>query len=152
MKVVTGIRNQAHRGARLVVGDVSLLMTVAVIQVCIVSALRVMSLPALRTQAARFRKLAKLVMSGSEERLPWALEITGHRLGCFSTCLVRALAAEFVLGSLGYSTRLTIGVRRRPQGVLEGHAWLECHGRIVIGSIAGTPNDYVPFAHWTNIR
>ncbi|HYG98831.1 MAG TPA: lasso peptide biosynthesis B2 protein [Terriglobales bacterium] len=48
------------------------------------------------------------------------------------TCLVRALVAESLLRRNGHDAILQIGLARRGAG-LDGHAWVECNGKAVIG-------------------
>jgi hypothetical protein len=48
-------------------------------------------------------------------------------------CLVRALAARWMLAALGHPSELRIGVAKAPGGKFSAHAWLESEGEIVIG-------------------
>lgn len=50
-----------------------------------------------------------------------------------STCLVRALAAQVLLGRSGLPATVRYGVGRKADGPFCAHAWLECAGRVVIG-------------------
>jgi hypothetical protein len=52
-------------------------------------------------------------------------------------CLPRSLAAQVLLAHYGYPTQLWIGATRSPAGELFAHAWLERHGRVVIGAVEG---------------
>ena len=105
-----------------------------------------MPLPALRTRAGRFHRLAQFLVRGADERIIWAIEATGRRLGRLSTCLLRALVAEVVLDPKGGSICLTIGVRRTAD-TFEAHAWLARNGRILIG---GPADEYAPLVNWTS--
>lgn len=49
-----------------------------------------------------------------------------------ATCLVQAVAAQWLITRSGASAGLRIGVARGTQGV-EAHAWLESDGRVVLG-------------------
>ena len=49
------------------------------------------------------------------------------------TCLVQALALQVLLEREGFPASLCIGVARGQRGQLEGHAWVESQGRILIG-------------------
>lgn len=49
-----------------------------------------------------------------------------------ATCLVQALAAEWLLARAGYRTTVRFGVARRGAGI-EAHAWLEYDGRVLLG-------------------
>jgi hypothetical protein len=137
------------RGAALTATDWQLLIAAALAQVAAAAALRVMPLASLRARAARFRRLAQAAMRGSEDRVIWAIQVTGRRLAGLSTCLVRALVADLVLGSPGRPVCLTIGLRRAPDGSLEGHAWVGCEGRVLIGATSDT---YVPLVGWDSHR
>ena len=131
---------------RLTLSDWWLLVAVAVAQVVAAAALRAMPLPVLRTRAGRFRPLAQRLVTGSDERIIWAIEATGRRLGRVSTCLLRALVAELLLDPRGGTICLTIGVRRTAD-TLEAHAWLARNGRVLIGAPADA---YAPLVNWTS--
>lgn len=49
------------------------------------------------------------------------------------TCLVQALATQRLMIRRGISTHLFIGLTRSNAGVLEGHAWVQSEGQIVMG-------------------
>jgi hypothetical protein len=71
-------------------------------------------------------------------RVPWAVRAAARRLPFTTTCLVQALAAAAMLQRRGHACSLRFGVRRggRAGDALDGHAWLEYQGAIVIGAIA----------------
>lgn len=50
-----------------------------------------------------------------------------------ATCLTQALAARLLLARRGYPARLCVGFGRPIGGDLEGHAWVESDGRVVLG-------------------
>lgn len=50
-----------------------------------------------------------------------------------STCLARALAAEWLLRGGGHDALLTIGVARGQGASLDAHAWVESGGVVVAG-------------------
>ena len=50
----------------------------------------------------------------------------------YATCLTQALAARKLLEQYGQNAELKIGVTKS-NGDFEAHAWLEIHGRIVLG-------------------
>ena len=137
------------RRAELTWADWRLLVAAGFAQAVTAAALRAMPVQALRTRASRVRRIARSVMNGSEERVVGALEASGRRLDAFSTCLVRALVAELLLGSPQQPTRLTIGVRRGVDGrTIESHAWVARDGRLVIGA----PSEgYVPLVEWSSL-
>jgi hypothetical protein len=115
---------------------------VAQIATCV--ALRVMPLPAVRRRAAQLQPLARVAAHASDERVIWATDATGRRLGRFSSCLIRALVAELMIGTAS-GLRFSIGVRRTDAGALEAHAWLARGDRVLIGA---TPDDYAPLVEW----
>lgn len=55
--------------------------------------------------------------------------------GC--TCLIKALAAQYLLREQGYDSQLQIGVLKDQQQSLKAHAWLEMDGKVVIGENGG---------------
>ena len=65
----------------------------------------------------------------------------------FVTCLIAALAADTMLRRRGYPVTFHIGVRRgvRPWAALEAHAWVECHGAVIVGQLDDL-DDYVVLA------
>jgi len=129
----------------LTAADWRLLVAVAVAQAVAAAALRAMPLRAFRAGASRFRRPTQLFLRGSDERIAWAIEATGRRLGRLSTCLIRALVAELALDSNGGSVCLTIGIKRTEAGTLEAHAWLAREDRVLVGA---TSDEYVPLVIW----
>jgi hypothetical protein len=134
-----------HGWRRLTLTDWRLLGAVAVAQVIVAAVLRTMPLPALRAGGRRVRRLTRVLVGGSDERIVWAIEATGRRLGRLSSCLVRALVAEVVLDPSRGPVSLTIGVRRT-SGMLEAHAWLTRQDCVIIGA---TSDQYMPIVNWT---
>ena len=63
-----------------------------------------------------------------------------------STCLTRALAVAFLLDRRKYPANLRIGFARTPGHGLQGHAWVESEGRIVIGE--GDLSGYTALPLW----
>lgn len=129
--------------------DWRLLGGAAFMQLLTACALRTMSLPTLRVVFARVRPLATLVLHGPEERVIWALEATGRRLGGVSTCLVRAIIVDTLLSTPERPLRLTIGVTRAPVGDLRAHAWVDDRDRILIGG--STAQEYAPMLAWESV-
>jgi hypothetical protein len=107
---------------------------------------RIASLPTVRAMGARLRPLMRVMLSASDERVIWAVEATGRRLGGISTCLVRAIVVESRLAAPGRPLRLTIGVKLDAAGDLEAHAWVLDRQRILIGGPADP--GLVPFVAW----
>ncbi len=102
--------------------------------------------------AGRLRRLlARLAPAVPEaaaavERVAWALTIA-RRFVPRGNCLPQALAAEALLAGSGHPVRLRLGVARGAGGRIEGHAWLEHRGRVVVGGNQA-PSVYhtVPFS------
>jgi transglutaminase superfamily protein len=126
-----------------------LLVTVALAQVTVGLALRMMPPAALRSRIARFRSFAQsLVADTSPQDVIRAIEAAGRRLPPISTCLVRAFVAELLLGSPARPLRLTIGVKQTPDGLLESHAWVTDRDSVLIGApCAG----FVPIVEWSTV-
>jgi len=77
-----------------------------------------------------------------ERRILWAAQAATRRLLPERPCLTQALTAHVLLARRGASsTTLQIGVRRRPDGTLDAHAWLDREGTVVIGGNA-SPSTY----------
>jgi hypothetical protein len=132
----------------LTLADWRLLAAVAVAQIGAAAALRAMPLSTVRTGVSRVRRLEQFFVRGSDERIAWAIEAVGRRLGRLSTCLIRALVAELVLNVGDGPVSLTIGVKRTTAGTLEAHAWVTRHDRVLIGA---TADKYIPVATWTRL-
>jgi hypothetical protein len=96
----------------------------------------------------------KLLWGGQSWRLPPFRRLSRHRTSRYSpgqiawavtvassyvpnaSCLVQALAAEFILSRTGHASRLHIGVapdKPRTGRSLDAHAWLECDGQVLLG-------------------
>ena len=105
----------------------------AVTQIAVALSLRLVTLSSLRRTGARMRPLLKIVLPGADDRVVWAIEATGRRLGIASTCLVRALVGEMRLGSTERPVYLVIGVKHTVSGGLFSHAWLRDRERVLIG-------------------
>jgi hypothetical protein len=134
---------------RLPVADRRLLIRMGLIQVLTALALRTIRLSTLRRILAGLQPLAQRLASGSDERVVWAIETSGRWLRGTSTCLVRALIAELLLGSRERSVRVTIGIRRAADGGLQGHAWAERDGCCLVGGL--TSSLYLPMFSWQNL-
>jgi Transglutaminase-like superfamily len=127
--------------------DWRLVIFVAVVQVLTATALRAFSITRVRGAGLRCRALRRLVIDDADDRVIWAIEATGRRMGRSSTCLVRALAAEILLDPSGGPVILTIGVKRTGTGALEAHAWVSRNDRILMG---GRGDEYAPLVSWTS--
>jgi hypothetical protein len=124
-------------------------VAVALAQVIVGLALRMMPPAVLRSRIARFRPFAHVVVGDtSPHDVVRAVEAVGRRLSAISTCLVRAFVAELLLGSHARPLRLTIGVRQTPDGLLHSHAWVTDQGSVLIGA----PCDgFVPIVEWSTL-
>jgi anti-sigma-K factor RskA len=134
------------RHAKLRVRDWWLLVVVAAAQIAVAASLRILPLSAWRSGTGRPNRVARLLVNEPDERLVWAIEATGRRLGRFSTCLVRALVAQLVLNSDDGPVSLTIGVRHNSGGAFEAHAWVTRRDCVLIGA---TGDEYLPIVTWT---
>jgi hypothetical protein len=67
------------------------------------------------------------------DAVAWAVTAVSRRVPGPTTCLSRALTAQAMLARYGCPSRLQVGVTRGQHGEVEGHAWVECEGRILIG-------------------
>lgn len=65
-------------------------------------------------------------------RVASLLNAAGNTLP-YTTCLPRALAGSILFSSLGYQTKLHIGVTRENGSMLEAHAWLTLDGSVIVG-------------------
>lgn len=137
------------RGVSLGASDVRLLIAASFLQLLTAVALRTMPLPILRRRTARLRRLAHIILNGTDERVIWAIEAVGRRLVGMSTCFVRAIVAELALGSPERPLRLTIGVKRAPGGDLRAHAWVAHEDRILVGG--SVADEYVPLVAWDSL-
>lgn len=54
-------------------------------------------------------------------------------LGRWSTCLSRALAAEWLLACAGQPATVCVGISGASPDAFDAHAWLECGGRCLLG-------------------
>jgi hypothetical protein len=115
--------------------DYRLLLWVSLLHLAMAFALRVVSWPTLRRAMPVFRALVIRPLGAvGEVDFLWALEASARRLSPVSSCLVRALVTELVLDSHDDPVRVTVGVRRIAAR-LEGHAWVERGGRVIVGEV-----------------
>lgn len=81
------------------------------------------------------RKLRSVRQEHSAPEIAWAVTAASSYVPK-ATCLVRALAAQFILARAGRPSRLHIGVAPgQPDSgfSLDAHAWLECGGQVLLG-------------------
>ena len=127
--------------------DWPLLAGVSLLQVAIAATLRMVRWSAVRRVVSPLRAIAQPLVGAPEGRVLWAIEASGRRMPGLSTCLVRALVAGILLGSRDHPVRVTIGVRRTPDGMLESHAWVERDGLVIVGELLGRA-PFVPMITW----
>ncbi len=63
-----------------------------------------------------------------------AVEVASRDVPWGSSCLVRAIAVSVLLARQGMETQLRIGVAHETAGQFIAHAWVESHGRILVGN------------------
>ncbi len=68
----------------------------------------------------------------SVDRLAWAVAVAS-RFVPGSTCLVQAMALQYLLRRAGHPALMHIGVNKDQIGKLRAHAWVESRGRVLIG-------------------
>jgi hypothetical protein len=78
----------------------------------------------------------------TREAIARSVMATGNAFPGGRNCLVRALAAEVMLGRYHYPAELKIGVANPETGSFKAHAWLESEGSVVIGDFE--LESYVP--------
>lgn len=66
------------------------------------------------------------------DRVAWAVTMAS-RCVPQATCLTQAIAAQLLLAWRGYPTHLRIGVAKGEGERFRAHAWVESHGRVIIG-------------------
>ncbi|BDD85879.1 lasso peptide biosynthesis B2 protein [Desulfofustis limnaeus] len=97
-------------------------------------ALLIVSLPRLLNVARRPQR------TGSSQSQLTAAQLTrlvkaAVRLVPGTTCLSNTLASHGLFSSLGYRTKVHIGVNKDRERGFEAHAWLTLDGKIVIGNL-----------------
>jgi len=81
----------------------------------------------------RHRRWSATVDRALADQIVWAVTAASDRIPGGPTCLSRALTVQSMLARRGYPSRLHVGVVRGAQGEVEGHAWVEGEGRVLIG-------------------
>jgi len=128
---VTALR----RFVRLDSADRRLLIRCACLLAVIRAGLYLMPLRRLRvfiTRGAGLRRVAHPSSRASVERIAWAVRAAARYVPS-ATCLPQALAAELMLLGNGHPARVRIGMARTEDRALEGHAWVESDGAVVVG-------------------
>jgi hypothetical protein len=123
------------RADRLLVLEAWLLL------VTVWAGLRILPFSTVRLATSCMARLRTGPTDGPEplvDRIAWAVTAVAERLPIASTCLLRALATDVMLRRRQFAAELHYGVVRRKSGSLEpleGHAWVECGGRVVVGGL-----------------
>ena len=73
--------------------------------------------------------------TSSVDRLAWSVAAASRRLPFRSNCLIESLAVDAMMRRRGHASEIRFGVRPPNAGVLTAHAWVECEGAIVFGSL-----------------
>ena len=71
----------------------------------------------------------------SIKELIWAINVSSKYMPGGVKCLARALTTEVLMKLNGYAPELRIGVAQGKAGKLEAHAWIESHGKVLIGQL-----------------
>jgi hypothetical protein len=102
----------------------------------------------LRRLVTSRRRRAPLVAGNRAlaDQVVWAVTAASDRIPGPPTCLSRALTVQSMLVRRGYPSRLHVGVARGKQGKVEGHAWVESEGRILIGGTASNIGQFTRLA------
>lgn len=82
--------------------------------------------------AAKTRDTSR-ISTAYPDRAAWAVCAACRRIPGARTCLIEALALEFLLRRHDFPAQLRLGVCKDESGKLRAHAWVELHGRVVIG-------------------
>lgn len=92
-----------------------------------------------------FRRARLHPASASPAQISRAIAVASH-LVTRPTCLVQALAAQWLLRHGKRVSSLHIGVVKQENGQFMAHAWVECEGTIVVGG--GSVERYTPILCW----
>ena len=91
---------------------------------------------ALVTRLAKSRALAVRCVKDNEanlDRIARVVGIAGRRSPWRGSCLRQALCLWFLLARSGIVSEVRIGVEKSGTGAFAAHAWVERHGRVLIG-------------------
>jgi hypothetical protein len=95
-------------------------------------ALRVMDWSRIRALAARSEGRSAVLAKLPPVRLAWAVRAAARSVPG-ATCLTQSLALRHLLAKAGHAAEIRIGVARSEHGGLDSHAWVVCHGRVLVG-------------------
>ena len=134
-----------RRAMRFPAAERRALVVAAVLQVIAGVALRLAPVGAIAHAAGRLggrrRRDADI---DAAHRWLWALDASGRHLGRASSCLARAVAAQWSARRCGIALPISIGVVRGADGSLAAHAWIAAPGGLRLG--ADRAGGYVPLA------
>lgn len=94
-------------------------------------------LPTLRRLLAKLRRPEPILAEGNSQKIEtiaWAIAVARLYVPA-ATCLTQALAGQILLTQQGEPALIRIGVAKNETGKLDGHAWVESRGRVVIGAL-----------------
>jgi hypothetical protein len=90
-----------------------------------------LSFPSCERRLLRLESLMRARRRGrprTAASIPRVVGIAARRLPLRTTCLDRSRAARLLIAAAGEEARLRLGARRREDGGIEAHAWVECRG------------------------
>jgi hypothetical protein len=103
---------------------------------CVVVAFRValcvIDWSRIRALAARIEGRSAVLAKLPPVRLAWAVRAAARGVPG-ATCLTQSLALRHLLAKAGHAAEIRIGVARSEPGGLDSHAWVVCHGNVLVG-------------------
>lgn len=141
------LKDRARKAARLRPGDWLLLGQSLVLLGAIRAALFVLPFGAIVAWLERSSADRRSGPSSGDEakQVAWAVTVAS-RFVCGATCLTQALAARVLLARRGIPSALHLGVAKGEASSLEGHAWLEGEGAVLLGD--GDLDRYAEVMAW----
>jgi hypothetical protein len=67
------------------------------------------------------------------QRIGYAVRAAANHVPWRSDCFPQSIAGRMLLKHHGYSSKIHLGVERVDEEEIAGHAWLTCHGTVVVG-------------------
>jgi hypothetical protein len=128
--------NRLRKFLRLSSADRRLLISAALLLGMIKLGLWLLSFQNLRRLLGRLSRRPTGMWNADHsfsDRITWAVMRAGRYVPGARTCLPQALAVQVLLARRDCPAHLCIGVAKGEAGQMEAHAWVESHGRIVIG-------------------
>jgi hypothetical protein len=133
------------RFARLSPTEKALFLRTALLVLAIRVGLLVLPVRAVRRRLVIGTDGESAALNHSVERIVWAVGAVSRYVPG-TTCLMRALAAQRLLGRSGHHATVQIGVRKDEQHGFQAHAWVVCGEQIVIGGPEAS--HFVPMLTW----